>query len=140
MIILDTNVLSEPTKAKPNADVVTWLNCQPKAGLFVTTITWAELHRGVACMPQGKRQANMLRFLQGYKKDLFGPRFLNFEEATAEVYAEIMARAKASGLAIGLADGLIAAIALEHGFSVATRDVAPFEAAGVDVINPWMAR
>jgi predicted nucleic acid-binding protein len=68
---------------------------------------------------------------------LFGSRILTFDTAAAGAYAVIRARAKSAGKAIGAADGYIAATVAVHGFTVASCDTAPFEAAGVPVINPW---
>ena len=69
---------------------------------------------------------------------LFGPRMLTFDVPSARAYAAIVSKARSEGRAIGLADGLIAAIAAANGFAVATRDVRPFAASGLSVINPWI--
>lgn len=68
---------------------------------------------------------------------LFASRILSFDDAAAKSYATLRARARAAGQALAPADGYIAAIAVAHGFTVATRDTSPFDAAGVTVINPW---
>lgn len=68
---------------------------------------------------------------------LFGSRILSFDQQAAIVYAPIVGRARTSGRLISVADGQIAAIAAVHGFTIATRDTAPFVAAGVPIINPW---
>jgi predicted nucleic acid-binding protein len=68
---------------------------------------------------------------------VFTGRVLPFDLDASQAYADLMARAMAAGKAIGKADGYIAAIATAHGFTVATRDVAPFQVAGLNVINPW---
>jgi len=70
---------------------------------------------------------------------LFTGRVLPFDLACTQAYAKLMAKARRAGLAIAAADGYIAAIAASNGFAVATRDTDPFEAAGVTVINPWVA-
>ena len=75
--------------------------------------------------------------MQELLERLFGARFLDFDREAAVAYAVLVSRAMAKGLAIPVADGQIAAIAAVHGFTVATRDTAPFLAAGVPVINPW---
>lgn len=68
----------------------------------------------------------------------FRGRILPFDDRAARLYGISIATARANGRSILIADGQIAAIALAHGFTIATRDTAPFEAAGVPVINPWM--
>lgn len=70
---------------------------------------------------------------------LFTGRVLAFDMTASQVYADLMARARSAGLAIGKADGFIAATAVANRMMIATRDTAPFEAAGVSVINPWEA-
>jgi predicted nucleic acid-binding protein len=68
---------------------------------------------------------------------LFGDRILGFDQQAAKEYAEIVSRARANGFALSVGDAQIAAIAVAHGFVVATRDIGPFRAAGVSVIDPW---
>lgn len=137
MIILDTNVILEPQRKTPNAHVVEWLDEQPLETLFLTAITLAELRFGVSSMPAGKRRDNLLDNLEYRVLPLFTGRVLSFDVAASESYAAIMAKAQTAGLAISTADGYIAAIAQTNKMIVATRDVSPFEAAGLRVINPW---
>lgn len=139
MIILDTNVVSEPLRPAAEPAVLAWLDQQAIETLFLTTISLAELRYGVAALPQGRRRDGLGAALDDRILALFGPRVLSFDIAAAAAYAVIRAQAKAAGRAIGAADGYIAAIAAAHGFTVATRDTAPFVGAGVAVINPWAA-
>jgi predicted nucleic acid-binding protein len=139
MIILDTNVVSEPLKLAGEASVLKWLDQQNIETMFLTTISLAELRYGVAALPEGKRKAGLRAALEERVVTLFGPRILAFDRAAADAYALIRARAKLAGKAIAAADGYIAAIAATHGFTVATRDTTPFDAAGVPIINPWEA-
>lgn len=140
MIILDTNVVSEPLRPAPDPAVLDWLDRQTIETLFLTAISLAELRYGVAALPEGRRKAGLAAALEGRVVALFGSRLLAFDAAAASAYALVRTRAKAAGLAIGAADGYIAAIAAAHGFAVATRDTAPFRAAGVAVIDPWAFR
>lgn len=138
LIILDTNVISEPLKLAGQAVVSRWLDQQHIETLFLTTISLAELRYGVAALSDGKRKDSLGAALEERIVALFGPRILAFDTTAANAYAQIRVRAKANGKAIAAADGYIAAIAAAHGFAVATRDTTPFEAAGVFVINPWV--
>ena len=137
MILIDTNVVSEPWKPVPDARVLDWLDAQAIETLFLSVITVAELRFGIAAMPEGKRRTVLHDRLEGEVLPLFSGRILPFDLDASKAYATLMAAARGSGKAIGTADGYIAATALAHGFSVATRDVSPFEAAGLKVINPW---
>jgi predicted nucleic acid-binding protein len=137
MIILDTNVVAEPMRANGSAAVKTWLDEQAAETLYLTATSLSELLVGVEFLPVGKRKEGLRATLNEVMIKLFGSRILPFDEKAATVYARLVGSARASGRAVSVADGQIAAIALVHGFSVATRDVAPFIAAGVPVINPW---
>jgi len=139
MILLDTNVVSEPLRAAPDARVVAWIDAQPLETLFLSAITVAELRAGVALLPAGKRQAALQDNLEKRVLPLFAGRVLPFDLACAPAYAALMAKARAAGVAVAAADAFIAAIATANGLTVATRDMRPFEAAHVGVINPWLA-
>ncbi len=138
MILLDTNVVSEPLRPAPDARVAEWIDAQPLETLFLCAITVAELRAGVAQLPAGKRRAGLQESLETRVLPLFAGRVLPFDLGCTQAYAELMAGARASGLAIASADGYIAAIAAANGLAVATRDTVPFEAAGATVINPWL--
>jgi len=137
MILLDTNVISEPQRRAPNPRVLEWLDTQALETLYLSAITVAELRAGIALMPAGKRQDSLRAYLQEHLLPMFANRVLDFDLSCTGVYAELLARSRATGLTVQTADAFIAAIALANGFHVATRDTKPFEAAGVKIINPW---
>jgi hypothetical protein len=137
MIVLDTNVISEPMRAAPEPRVVDWLNGQRDVALFTTSVTVMELRFGLERLPEGRRKADLWAVLDFTLSRLIGPRVLPFDLAAAAEAARIAAMAEAEGTPIGQADAQIAAIARSHGFAIATRDVAPFRRAGLTVINPW---
>ncbi len=137
MIILDTNVISEPLRPAPDKRLVEWIDAQALETLYLSTITIAELRFGMASLPEGKRRTRLQESLEKQILPLFSGRVLPFDLPASQAYGVLMARARSAGLAIGSADGYIAAIASANGMMVATRDITPFQAAGVDVINPW---
>jgi predicted nucleic acid-binding protein len=137
MILLDTNVISEPMRANGNPAVRAWLDRQVAETLYLTATSLSELLVGIEILPEGKRKEGLAAALSGLLDVLFGSRILPFDRTAAITYAPLFSRARASGRPISVADGQIAAIAAVHGFAVATRDTAPFIAAGVPVINPW---
>ena len=138
MILLDTNVISEPTRAQPNATVVAWLNQQPREILFLSSITQAEMLFGLALLPAGRRKDAMVR-VAARTLEQFDGHILPFDSAAASHYARLAVAARTAGRTLPTTDGYIAAVAAAHGMAVATRDVGPFIAAGVRVINPWTA-
>ena len=137
MVILDTNVVSEPLKPAGDPNVLAWLDQQDIETLYLTAITVAELRFGIAALPLGAKKRRLQEDFEETILSLFSGRVLPFEEESTYPYAKLRAEAKAAGKAIAVTDGFIAAIALQHGFAVATRDTSPFEAAGLTVINPW---
>ena len=137
MIVLDTNVISEPMRADPDGAVLNWLNEQVDRALFTTSVTVLELRFGVERLPEGKRKTNLWDVLDFTLSRLIGQRILPFDTAAAIECARITALAEANGTSIGQADAQIAAIARTHKFAVASRDAAPFQQAGLTVINPW---
>lgn len=137
MILLDTNVVSEPLRHSPEPRVIEWIDAQTLETLYLSAVTVAELRAGVALLPAGKRRTALHENLERQVLPLFTGRVLALDLSCTMAYAELMAKARSIGMAIATADGYIAAIAAAHGFSVATRDASPFDAAGVAVINPW---
>lgn len=137
MILVDTNVISEPLRATPEPRVVEWLDNQPLATLYLSIITVAELRYGIARLPAGQRRNRLRDRLETHVLPAFAGRILLFDLAATQAYADLMSTAQAAGVTLGLADSYIAAIAITNGMTVATRDTLPFDTAGVPVINPW---
>lgn len=124
---------------KPNGNpaVIAWLDRQLAETLYLTATSFSELLVGIEILPDGKRKQELNAALKELIIKLFGSRILPFDQQAAIAYAPLIGCAKLNGRSISVADGQIAAIANVHGFTIATRDVAPFVAAGVSVINPW---
>jgi predicted nucleic acid-binding protein len=139
MIVLDTNVISEPLKPRADPRVIRWLDAQEPETLYLTATTLSEVLIGIALLPVGKRKRGMERTMQTLLTKLFAGRFLSFDREAAIALGLLGSRAAAKGYSISVADCQIAAIAAVHGFTVATRDTAPFLAANVPVINPWVS-
>ena len=104
MILLDTNVVSEPLRPAPDARVTAWIDAQALETLFLSAITVAELRAGLALMPAGKRRAGLQESLETRVLPLFSGRVLPFDLGCTQAYAELMAKARASGLAIASTD------------------------------------
>jgi predicted nucleic acid-binding protein len=137
MILLDTNVISEPLRVAPDARVLGWIDAQPAETLYLSSITVAELRVGIAKMPAGKNRDRLRERIEIQVLPRFSGRVLAFDLTATQPYADLMAKARAAGVVIGNYDGCIAAIALANGLIVATRDTMPFKTAGVAVIDPW---
>lgn len=137
MILVDTNVISEPLRLSRSAAVIEWLDAQNVETLFLAAISLAEMRFGVAALPEGRRRDWLHQSIEQRVVPLFRGRILPFDDAASKAYASLCAKARATGNAMASADGFIAATAAANGLIVATRDVAPFEAAGLRVIDPW---
>jgi len=137
LIILDTNVVSEPMRHDGDPAVRAWLDRQMAETLYLTTTSLSELLLGIEILPSGRRKPGLSDALNGLLARLFGSRILVFDSEAAIAYAPLLARTRANGHPISVADGQIAAIAAAHGFMVATRDTSPFAAMGIPLINPW---
>jgi predicted nucleic acid-binding protein len=137
MIILDTNVVSEPLRPAPQPAVVSWLDAQPIETLFLTAIGLAEVRFGIALLPGGRRSHQLHERFEGEVLPQFADRVVPFDADASAAYASLRARARRRGAAINDLDALIAGIAASRGFTVATRDTAPFSAVDVPVLNPF---
>lgn len=138
MIIIDTNVLSELIRPNPSEAVLNWMNREPRSDQFITTITASELLAGVALLPMGKRRLDIEVATSELLDRTYRHQILDFDIGAARAYGAIVARTRQLGFTIARADAEIAAIAQAQDFAVATRDVKPFIAAGVRVVNPWV--
>ena len=138
MILIDTNVVSEAMKPVPDDAVRGWLDEQAAETLYLSSVTIAELMFGIGALPKGKRKDKLASALDGVM-ELFADRVLPFDIDAARHYADLAVKARAAGKGFPTPDGYIAAIAASKGFVVATRDTSAFDAAGVEVIDPWKA-
>lgn len=132
MIVLDTNVLSEPLRPAPDEKVLAWMASQ--TDVAVTAISVGELLLGARRLPTGARRERLIAAVEGI---LSGSRVLPFEERAARVYARMHESRRAAGHALSVEDGMIAAIAAVHGAAVATRNVADFAGLEFELIDPW---
>ncbi len=139
MILLDTNVISEIMRPAPSPAVQAWLAGQPPAGIFITSLTEAELRYGAALLPRGQRREKLVDAIEAMLAQEFVERVLPFDSAAAVAYAQIAAGRRQIGRPISQFDAQIAAIVRSRGAALATRNVADFDECGIQVIDPWNA-
>ncbi len=137
-ILLDTNVLSELMRTQPEQVVMDWFLKRIGDVFYVSAITQAEIMLGIALLPAGKRRNALTTSADGmFSQDFFG-RCLSFEASCAAHYATIVSGRRQSGLAISTEDAQIAAIALAHGYPLATRNTKDFlRINGLNLYDPW---
>ena len=131
--LVDANVLSEPTRPQPDSAVVAWLT-RHERDLVVDPMTVGELRFGILLMPKGKKRTRLERWFDTGIRRL---QCLPWEAETGLRWAELLARLRARGEAMPIKDSLIAATALLHGLTVATRNRTDFQKAGVKIVNPF---
>lgn len=137
MIILDTNVISEPMRLAPDAAAAAWMRRQDLADVFLTAISEAEMRYGIERLPAGRRREILDEQITATFERDFKGRVLAFESRAAREYGEIVARLERSGREIKPLDAQIAAIARFHAAPLATRNVKHFVGCGVELIDPW---
>lgn len=137
MIVLDTNILSELMKSKPDQRVVRWLRRLPSASLFTTAVTQAEILYGVRLLPSGKRRNQLESAVNEMFNLDFQGRVLPFGSEAAAMFAEIAAARRLAGQPISQFDAQIAAITRTSAARLATRNVSDFAGCGLELVNPW---
>ena len=138
-ILLDTNVLSELMRPRPEPLVLDWFSAQgPQTHFLISAITQAEVLLGIALLPAGKKRSALAQAAQIMFEQEFRGLNLAFDEHAAPGYAAIVALRSRSGLPISVEDAQIAAIASHHGVPLATRNTKDFaKLPGLVLINPW---
>jgi toxin FitB len=134
--LLDTNVVSEWTKPKPDANLISWLASVDEDRTFLSVITIAEIKFGIERLKPGQRRSSLESWLRVDLAGRFEGRLLPVNAAVAEAWGKLVAACAAAGRPIGVMDGFIAATALAFGLTLVTRNVADFENAGAPLLNP----
>lgn len=137
MILIDTNVISELMRPNPAPAVLAWFGGQDATALCLSAVGEAELRRGTASLPDGKRRDRLIAEIDAMIAEDFEGRVLPFDCAAAQAFAAIFVDRRNAGRPISFPDCQIAAIAYASGAAMATRNVADFEGCGVEVIDPW---
>jgi toxin FitB len=133
--LVDANVLSEPTKAVPEAKVIDWLSHHEK-DLVVDSIILGELCIGVQALRQGRKRTRLEQWFEALADAI---ECLPWDVAVSRRWARLVVDLKRKGEPVPLLDGMIAATALTHGLTVATRNVHDFRKTGVAVVDPFRA-
>ena len=137
-MVLDTNVLSELMRPRPDARVVAWFADRIETRFLITAITRAEIMLGIELLPPGQRKEALAEAAGKMFSEEFGKLCLPFDEQAADVYAGIVAERTRSGQAISTEDAQIAAITLAHGLPLVTRNTRDFtKIVGLRTIDPW---
>ena len=137
MILLDTNVISELMRPKPDPGVLAWADGLDPEAVAITAMNEAEILHGLARLPAGQRQVQLRQSWEALVAELFSGRIWPFTSEAAHWYAELLRQRERLARPMATADAVIAATALAHGVPLATRDVHDYAAIGLALINPW---
>jgi predicted nucleic acid-binding protein len=135
--LLDTCVLSEFVKPKPERKVVDWLNTVDPESVFLSAVTIGEIQFGISNRPPSNRRTELEVWLNEALPQQFRGRVLALDAATFVTWGKMTAQQKRKGETQSVMDSLITATALEHKMVLVTRNVADFKASGLSVLNPW---
>jgi predicted nucleic acid-binding protein len=138
--LLDTNVLSEFNRlGDPNPLVKQWLEAVDTGSLYASVLTLAEIRFGVELLPPSKRRTQLEEWLDRDLPAWFDSRVLPVDRSIADRWGVLRAQAQIKGRPLSVVDGLLAATALQHGFTIVSRNVGDFAVVGLAAINPWEA-
>ena len=134
--LLDTCVVSEFTRQRPDQNVVDWFAQQLPDSLFISTISTGEIRRGIERLPDSKRRGSIESWFDGLKHR-YSKRLLSFDLRTSEIWGKIKSDTERLGQSKSDTDMQIAATAIAHGHIIATRNIKDFQVTGVSIYNPW---
>ena len=139
MIILDSNVVSEIMRPRPDARVQRWLDQQSRASIWITSVTVFEIRFGLEAMPAGKRRSALMDGFERWRGEVVEQRIASYDETAARRSAELAAERQRKGRPGELRDTMIAGIVLASHATLATRNAKHFELIAPSVVNPWEA-
>jgi len=136
--LLDTNVISELVKPKPDDKLVRWIDATDESILFLSVLTLGEIRNGVQRLRSGLRRGRLESWLQTDLPSRFHGRILPVDAGVADRWGMLSATASAKGKPLPVIDGLLAATALHHHLTLVTRNVSDVAGTGVPTLNPWV--
>lgn len=135
--LLDTNCISELVRSRPEARVLEWMEGADESVLYLSVLTLGEIRKGIAGLPQGKRQTQLEMWLELDVQARFSGRILPIDALIADRWGLMAAEAKRKGWALSAIDGLLAATALQHNLTIVSRNISDFATTRVQSLNPW---
>ncbi len=135
--LLDTNVISELVKPKPEPKVTAWIDATDESLLHLSVLTVGEIRRGIASLRDNSRRVALEAWLDSELVLRFAKRILPIDQAVADRWGRLAAQVAAAKSSLPVIDGLLAATAIHHNLTLATRNTKDVAATGVPVFNPW---
>jgi len=135
--LLDTCLISELVKEKPDLGVLEWIEQQDEQALFLSVLTLGELQKGVSKLPDGRKKTQLLHWLDDDLQTRFTGRMLDIDTSVATLWGKMQGEAEQRGRRMPVIDSLLAATAHANKLAVVTRNGADMAGSGVEIINPW---
>src|SRR5450755_1950297 len=135
--LLDTNIPSELVRPQPEPKVTTWVAAQNMETLFISSVSFGEIRKGIFLLSPGKRRTELEAWIETDLSILFSGRILSVTRSIAERWGVLEGQRQIAGQPLHAPDGMIAATALEHDLTVVTRNTKDFANLGVALLNPW---
>lgn len=135
--LLDTCVISELIKSKPNKNVVAWIKRNNELDYFLSILTFGEIHKGIIKLSDKTRKDKLHQWVEHDLKDRFKNRIISIDIAIARIWGQIQGRAETVGKPMPAIDSLIAATGLYYNLTVVTQNISDMQQSKVDLLNPW---
>ncbi len=136
--LLDTCVISELVKTKPNSRVTQWVRSQDEENLFLSVITIGEIQKGISKLPNGRKKKQQLQnWLSNELRERFTDRILEITVGVAHVWGQVLGDCEIKGAPLPAIDSLIASQGIFHNMTIVTRNISDMESSGVSLFNPW---
>ena len=135
--LLDTNVISELVKPRPNAGVSKWIDTTDESLLYISVLTFGEIRKGISLLAGGRRRVSLQSWLDHDLAVRFVGRILAIDQPTADRWGRLSAAAKTAGRPLPVIDGLLAATAIHADMTLVSRDESYLDIAGLLLFNPW---
>lgn len=135
--LLDTCVVSELIKKKPNSRVAAWVANSEESKLFLSVLTFGEIRKGIEKLPESKKKEKLHNWVNFELRERFEKRIIDFDLQVATTWGKTQAFSESAGKGMPTIDGQIAATGITHNLTVVTRNISDMEISGVPLLNPW---
>ncbi len=135
--LLDTCLISELAKVKPDKRVIDWLTNENETNFYVSVLTFGELHKGIEKLPESRKKEDLHIWVENDLKERFRNRIIGVDLNISSIWGKIQGIAEGKGRPMPAIDALIAATGIAHDLVVVTRNAIDMEQSGVKLHNPW---
>ena len=135
--LLDTNIISETIRPRPDPGVIEWLERQFPEELFLSAMTIGELMRGACKVKEKARREKLTKWIEEDLCQQFESRLLSFNDVSGKIWGQLMGNGDRAGKTPSAFDAQIAAIAIDRGLALVTRNVSDFDRFELEILNPW---